>query len=71
MSFNGDILRSQVDARSYLLDFKCIDESQLESETAMGRLRSNNMSVCLDACSGSKFRPYFFLMFLFIGGIKQ
>ncbi|CAH8630348.1 unnamed protein product [Schistosoma curassoni] len=43
----------QVDARSYLLDFKCIDESQLESETAMGRLRSNNMSVCLDACSGT------------------
>nr|CAH8870726.1 unnamed protein product [Trichobilharzia regenti] len=43
----------QVDARSYLLDFKCIDESQLEAEAVMGRIRSNNMSVCLDSCSGT------------------
>nr|CAX73676.1 SNF1A/AMP-activated protein kinase [Schistosoma japonicum] len=43
----------QVDARSYLLDFKCIDESQLEAETAIGRLRTNNMSVCLDSCGGT------------------
>ncbi|KAF7236134.1 hypothetical protein EG68_11505, partial [Paragonimus skrjabini miyazakii] len=33
----------QVDARSYLLDFKCIDESQMDNESAaLGRRRSNN-----------------------------
>ncbi|KER31289.1 hypothetical protein T265_13018, partial [Opisthorchis viverrini] len=39
----------QVDARSYLLDFKCIDESQLDSDSAVGRRRSNNVSACLES----------------------
>ncbi|CAL8101139.1 unnamed protein product [Calicophoron daubneyi] len=39
----------QVDARSYLLDFKCIDESQHESDPMLARRRSNNVSMCLES----------------------
>ncbi|KAA3677245.1 5'-AMP-activated protein kinase, catalytic alpha subunit [Paragonimus westermani] len=40
----------QVDARSYLLDFKCIDESQMDNESAaLGRRRSNNTSMGLES----------------------
>ncbi|THD23573.1 5'-AMP-activated protein kinase catalytic subunit alpha-2 [Fasciola hepatica] len=39
----------QVDTRSYLLDFKCIDESQHDSDSMLVRRRSNNVSMCLDS----------------------
>ncbi|KAA0193177.1 5'-AMP-activated protein kinase catalytic subunit alpha-2 [Fasciolopsis buskii] len=39
----------QVDTRSYLLDFKCIDESQHDSDSMLVRRRSNNMSMCMDS----------------------
>lgn len=44
----------QVDSRSYLLDFKCIDESQQDSDsTGLNRRRSTNLSMCLDSpCPG-------------------
>ncbi|VDP90034.1 unnamed protein product [Echinostoma caproni] len=48
----------QVDTRSYLLDFKCIDESQHDSDSLLVRRRSNNVSMCLDSSyTGMAFDP--------------
>ncbi|VDM00855.1 unnamed protein product, partial [Schistocephalus solidus] len=44
----------QVDTRSYLLDFKCIDDTKPDSDGLLTRRRSGNVSVCYDSsCSGS------------------
>ncbi|CDS39555.1 5' AMP activated protein kinase catalytic [Echinococcus multilocularis] len=44
----------QVDARSYLLDFKCIDDTKNDSDSILSRRRSGNVSMCFDSnCPGS------------------
>ncbi|KAM7543138.1 hypothetical protein Aperf_G00000007151 [Anoplocephala perfoliata] len=41
----------QVDARSYLLDFKCIDDTKNDSDSVLNRRRSGNVSMCFDGNS--------------------
>lgn len=38
----------QVDARSYLLDFKCIDDTKNDSDSILNRRRSGNVSMCFE-----------------------
>lgn len=44
----------QVDARSYLLDFKCIDDTKNDSDSVLNRRRSGNVSMCFDGNSPGK-----------------
>ncbi|VDM16425.1 unnamed protein product [Hydatigera taeniaeformis] len=37
-----------VDARSYLLDFKCIDDTKNDSDSILNRRRSGNVSMCFE-----------------------
>nr|CDS33501.1 long chain fatty acid coenzyme A ligase 5 [Hymenolepis microstoma] len=41
----------QVDTRSYLLDFKCIDDTKNDSDSLLNRRRSGNVSMCFDGNS--------------------
>lgn len=44
----------QVDTRSYLLDFKCIDDTKNDSDSLLNRRRSGNVSMCFDGNSSGK-----------------
>ncbi len=48
-----------MDARSYLLDFKCIDDTKADSDAILNRRRSGNVSMCFDgSCSGEPFSNF-------------